>query len=60
MLTRRTFLTLPVAASVAGLPFSATADTKTFPLLQAKAGKARIAPADYPETAVWTYGGTVG
>lgn len=59
MLTRRTFLTLPAAASVAGLPLAAASDTKTFPLLQAKAGKARLAPVDYPETAVWTYGGTV-
>lgn len=49
MLTRRTFLTLPAAASVAGLPLAAASDTKTFPLLQAKAGKARLAPVDYPE-----------
>ena len=59
MITRRGFLSLPAVASLASLPLSGKAGSDNYPVLQAVAGKARLTPDDYPETKVWTYGGSV-
>ena len=58
MITRRGFLSLPAVASLASLPLSGKAGSDNYPVLQAVAGKARLTPDDYPETKVWTYGGS--
>ncbi|MEL6564229.1 MAG: multicopper oxidase family protein [Pseudomonadota bacterium] len=57
-LTRRQFHHAALgAAAAATLP--TVTRSQTAPVLQARAGVARLAPADYPETAIWGYGGSV-
>ena len=57
-MTRRNFVqTLAGTATMAAFP--ARAQNTGAPLLVAAPGTARLAPADYPETAIWGYGGAV-
>ncbi|GIT87353.1 multicopper oxidase family protein [Roseobacter sp. OBYS 0001] len=56
--TRRQFhQSVLSAAAAAALPRVAGAETA--PLLRARTGSARLAPAEYPETRIWGYDGTV-
>lgn len=57
-LTRRQFHhSVLGAAAAATLP--AVARSETAPILHAREGSARLAPAEYPETQIWGYGGVV-
>lgn len=44
-------------AAAATLPTFARSETA--PILHAREGSARLAPAGYPETRIWGYGGTL-
>lgn len=56
--TRRQFhQSVLSAAAAAALPSVAGAETA--PLLRARTGSARLAPAEYPETRIWGYDGAV-
>lgn len=57
-LTRRQFHTSVLGAAVAAtLPTIARSETA--PILHAREGNARLAPAEYPETQIWGYDGSV-
>jgi FtsP/CotA-like multicopper oxidase with cupredoxin domain len=58
-LTRRHFTRSLLAVPVAGLALPRHAGADTAPLLVARIGTARLAPAEYPETAIWGFDGTV-
>ncbi|ABG31886.1 multicopper oxidase family protein [Roseobacter denitrificans] len=56
--TRRQFhQSVLSAAAAAALP--SVAGAQTAPVLHARTGSARLAPAQYPETRIWGYDGTV-
>ena len=57
-ITRRQFHgSVLAAAAAATLPTFAR--SQTAPILHAREGSARLAPAEYPETRIWGYDGTV-
>ncbi len=59
-LTRRTMISgLVATAAASALPRPLHAQTEAAETLTARAATARIAPADYPDTAVWSYNGAV-
>ena len=60
MLTRRRFLTRATAASAAVLaPRAGLAQDDAPRVLRAAASRAQIAPPGYPETALWTFDGSL-
>lgn len=63
MHSRREFLRGAAALAVLGgtgvRPFAARAEAREAAVLHARPGVSRLAPSDYPETAVWGYEGRV-
>jgi FtsP/CotA-like multicopper oxidase with cupredoxin domain len=58
-LTRRHFTTSLLATGAAGFGLPDRALSDATPVLTARAGMARLAPPDYPETAIWGFDGLV-